>query len=175
MNQAIHRGNDWFFADDLDGVGCSSFPRWSHMDDADFGMRVEFVKSAAREKKVGLSELQGGRSAIGFNIYDPVDGLSQQRWIWNGIAWGPIPSCFGAGVMKCSGANWLDLGWRAMTGWREDRLAFMKVTGKFIEQHADVIDHYRPVKLEVGFSSARKVIHLTWAQEMKRTAPVLDY
>ena len=49
-------------------------------------MRVEFVKSAAREKLVWLSEVQGGRSAIGFELHPAVDALSQQRWIWNGFA-----------------------------------------------------------------------------------------
>ena len=85
---ALDRGNDWFYADELDGVGCSSFPNWEGIDDADFGMRVEFVRSAARGKQVWLSEVQGGRSAVGFTAYQPVDAHSQQRWVWNGIACG---------------------------------------------------------------------------------------
>jgi beta-galactosidase len=60
----IDRGNDWNFADNLDGIGCSSFPAWDEMDAADFGMRIEFVKSAAGNKKLWLSELQGGRSRL---------------------------------------------------------------------------------------------------------------
>ena len=31
----VDRGNDWAFADRLDGVGCSSFPKWAGLDDAD--------------------------------------------------------------------------------------------------------------------------------------------
>jgi len=54
-NYPAERGNDWDFADALDGIGCSSFPKWGNMDDADFGLRVEFVKSAARDKLVWLS------------------------------------------------------------------------------------------------------------------------
>ncbi|AHF93313.1 beta-galactosidase [Opitutaceae bacterium TAV5] len=44
---ALDRGNDWFFADELDGVGCSSFPRLFGMDDTTFSVRVEFARSAA--------------------------------------------------------------------------------------------------------------------------------
>jgi len=85
---AIDRGNDWFLADYTDGCGCSSFPVWSGIDDADFGSRVEYVYSAAQGKSVWLSELQGGRSAIGFTIFPPVHANSQQRWVWNGLACG---------------------------------------------------------------------------------------
>ena len=81
---ALDRGNDWVYADELDGVGCSSFPKWQGIDEAEFAVRVEFVKSAAPEKLVWLSEVQGGRSAIGFELHPPVDALSQQRW---GLEW----------------------------------------------------------------------------------------
>ncbi len=87
-NQVLNRGNDWDFADHLDGVGCSSFPKWTGIDDADFGIRVEMVKSAARDKEVWLSEVQGGRASLGFEVYEPVDPAAQQRWIWNGFAGG---------------------------------------------------------------------------------------
>jgi beta-galactosidase len=84
----LDRGNDWAYADHLDGVGCSSFPKWFGVDDADFGLRIDLVKSAARGKKVWLSELQGGRASQGFEVHQPVDALSQQRWVWNGLASG---------------------------------------------------------------------------------------
>lgn len=40
----VDRGNDWFLADALDGIGCSSFPQWFDVDDADFGLRIDMVK-----------------------------------------------------------------------------------------------------------------------------------
>lgn len=162
---ALNRGNDWFYADELDGIGCSSFPRWFHYDDADFGMRVEFVKSAARGKRVWLSELQGGRSAIGFHIYDPVDGLSQQRWIWNGIACGADTVLFWCWRDEVFGRESAGFGLAGDDGLAEDRLAHMRVTGRLIEEHADVIDHYRPVNPEVGVLFSPQSYYLNWAQE----------
>ena len=64
QNYPIERGNDWTIAEKLDGVGCSSFPQWFGIDDADFGIRIEMVKSAANGKLVWLSELQGGRVSL---------------------------------------------------------------------------------------------------------------
>ncbi|MDR1279620.1 MAG: beta-galactosidase [Opitutaceae bacterium] len=55
---ALDRGNDWFFADELDGVGCSSFPRLFGMDDTTFSVRVEFARSAA-----GAGRGAGGTAA----------------------------------------------------------------------------------------------------------------
>jgi beta-galactosidase len=136
------------------------------MDDADFGMRVEFVKSAAREKKVWLSELQGGRSAIGFNIYDPVDGLSQQRWIWNGIACGADTILFWCWRDEVFGRESAGFGLAGDDGLAEERLRYMQVTGKLIEQHADVIDHYWPVKPQVGVLFSPQSYYIHWAQEM---------
>src|SRR5574344_2125811 len=37
----IDRGNDWNLASALDGIGCSSFPQWENIDDADFGIRID--------------------------------------------------------------------------------------------------------------------------------------
>lgn len=87
-NQSLERGNDWFYADDLDGVGCSSFPKWKGMDDANFAARIEYASSAAQGKLIWLSEVQGGRAAKGFSICQPMDAYSQQRYLWNGIACG---------------------------------------------------------------------------------------
>ncbi|HUU11811.1 MAG TPA: beta-galactosidase [Phycisphaerae bacterium] len=143
-DQAINRGNDWFFADALDGVGCSSFPKWFAMDDADFGMRVECVKSAARDKLVWLSEVQGGRAARGFQSLEPVDALSQQRWIWNGLACGAdtiIFWCWRDEVFTTESAGF---GLMGDDGLADERLAAMKVTGALLEEHKDLLDGYWP-------------------------------
>ena len=165
FDHPLNRGNDWFFADDLDGVGCSSFPKWGNMDDADFAMRVEFVKSAGRDKLVWLSEVQGGRSAIGFNIYTDVDALSQQRWIWNGIACGADTILFWCWRDEVFGRESSGFGIAGCDGLAEERLAAMKVTGKLVKEHSDLIAKYRPTKPEVGVMFSPQSYYLNWAQE----------
>jgi len=137
--QALDRGNDWFFADDLDGIGCSSFPKWGNIDDADFGLRVEFVKSAARGKRVWLSEVQGGRASTGFDVHEPVDAPSQQRSAGFGLA----------------GAD----------GLAEERLAAMKKTGALLEQHADLLSAYEPDTPQIGVLFSPQTYYLHYAQE----------
>ncbi len=164
-DHALNRGNDWFFADDLDGIGCSSFPKWFKMDDADFAVRMEMVKSAARDKKVWLSELQGGRSAIGFNIFQPVDAESQQRWVWNGIASGADTIIFWSWRDEVFGRESAGFGLTGDDGLAEERLAAMRVTGSLIEDHTDLLAGYRPVKPEVGVMFSPQSYYLNWAQE----------
>ena len=43
-DHAIHRGNDWCYADELEGIGTSSFPRWMAMSDAEYAARMEIVR-----------------------------------------------------------------------------------------------------------------------------------
>lgn len=164
-NYAIDRGNDWFYADDTDGVGCSSFPKWDDMDDADFSMRVEFVKSAARDKAIWLSEVQGGRSSRGCEIYQDVDAISQQRWIWNGIACGAdtiLFWCWRDEVFGCESAGFGIVG---DDGLAEERLAAMKATGNLIEEHHSLINDYSPEKPEVGIMFSPQSYYLYWAME----------
>ena len=161
----INRGNDWFYADDLDGVGCSSFPKWGGIDDADFGMRVEFVKSAARGKAVWLSEVQGGRAAEGFNISQPVDALSQQRWLWNGIACGANTILFWCWRDEVFGRESGGFGLAGDDGLTEQRLAAMRVTGKLVQEQQHLIDNYSPTRPEVGVFFSPQTYYLHWAQE----------
>jgi beta-galactosidase len=164
-DHALNRGNDWFFADDLDGIGCSSFPRWSNMDDADFVMRLEFVKSAARDKLMWLSEVQGGRAVDGFNIYADVDALSQQKWIWNGIACGANTILFWCWRDEVFGRESGGFGISGFDGLAEERLAYMKETGKLLEEYSDLITKYRPTKPEIGVMFSPQSYYLAWAQE----------
>lgn len=164
-DHAINRGNDWFFADDLDGIGCSGFPKWFELDDADFGMRVEFVKSAARDKKVWLSEVQGGRAATGFNVFQPVDASSQQRWIWNGIACGADTILFWCWRDEVFGRESSGFGLAGDDGFADERLAAMKLMTKLIKEHDALITGYKPVKPEVGVMFSPQSYYLNWAQE----------
>lgn len=161
----IDRGNDWNFAETLDGVGCSSFPKWTGIDDADFGMRVEFVKSAAGNKKVWLSEVQGGRSAIGFNIYKDVDADSQQRWIWNGLACGADTILFWCWKDEVFGRESAGFGLDGNDGFAEERLAAMKITGKILEENKNIFNSYQPDKAEAGILFSPQTYYIHWAQE----------
>jgi beta-galactosidase len=165
-NHAVNRGNDWVFADAMDGVGCSSFPKWQGMDDADFGMRVEFVKSAARDKLVWLSEVQGGRSAVGYNVYQPVDALSQQRWIWNGVACGADMILFWCWRDEVFGRESGGFGLIGDDGLAEERVAAMRKTGALLREHADLLEGYRPAQSQVGVLFSPQTYYLNWAQEM---------
>ena len=161
----ISRGNDWFYADALDGIGCSSFPKWGGLDDADFGMRVECVKSAARQKHVWLSEVQGGRAAQGFHVHQPVDALSQQRWIWNGLACGADTILFWCWRDEVFGSESAGFGIVGDDGLAEERLAAMKVTGALLRKHHGLLAAYRPGRAEVGVLFSPQTYFQNWAQE----------
>ena len=164
-NHPVNRGNDWGFADQLDGIGCSSFPKWQGMDDADFGIRVEFVKSAARDKRVWLSEVQGGRAAHGFTVHEPVDALSQQRWIWNGFACGADTILFWCWRDEVFGRESGGFGLTGADGLAGDRLEAMKKTGALLEKHEDLLTAYEPCRPEVGVLFSPQTYYLNWALE----------
>ena len=165
QNHAVNRGNDWFFADDLDGVGCSSFPKWWGQDDIGFSIRVDSIKSAAGNKLIWLSEVQGGRSSIGFDTFKAVDAPSQQRWIWNGIACGADAILFWCWRDEIFGKESSGFGIIGNDGLAPERLAAMKVTGRLIEEYKDIISAYRPEKPEVGVMFSPQSYYLYWAQE----------
>jgi beta-galactosidase len=168
---ALDRGNDWFYADDLDGVGTSSFPIWENIDDAGFGMRVEFVRSAARGKRVWLSEVQGGRSAVGFNAYRPVDAFSQQRWIWNGLACGAEKILFWCWRNEVFGRESGGFGIAGDDGLAGERLAAMRASAGVIEEHAHLLENYRPAGPQIGVLFSPQTYYLAWAQENTARRP----
>ncbi|GII96403.1 hypothetical protein Ssi02_66340 [Sinosporangium siamense] len=55
------RGNDFDLADRVDGFGSSHFPAWMHTAPVDYASRLEANHSAAGDKEVWISELQGRR------------------------------------------------------------------------------------------------------------------
>jgi len=172
---ALDRGNDWFYADHVDGIGTSSFPIWENIDDAGFGMRVEFVKSAARGKRVWLSEVQGGRSAVGFNAYQPVDARSQQRWVWNGIACGAEMILFWCWRNEIFGRESGGFGIAGDDGLADERLQAMRKTHELIDRYAELLADYQPTRPEVGVMFSPQTYYMSWAQEMiaKRPASAL--
>lgn len=161
----LDRTNDWFFADILDGVGTSSFPKWFQIDDADFGMRVEFVKSAARDKAVWLSELQGGRAASGFELFAPVDALAQQRWVWNGVACGADTILFWCWRDEVFCREAAGFGLTGRDGMADERLAAMRVTGRVLRTHGDTLSAYRPDAGRVGVLFSPQSYYHHWATD----------
>lgn len=162
---ALDRGNDWNLADELDGIGCSSFPQWSGIDDADFGLRIDMVKSAARGRKVWLSELQGGRAAVGFNVYDVVRANQQQRWLWNGLGCGADTILFWCWRDEVFGRESNGFGIDGRDGFAEERLAATRITGSLWEKYAELFDNYVPDTSEVGLFFSPQSYYLAWAQE----------
>ncbi len=166
-DQALNRGNDWDMAEAIDGVGTSSFPIWEGIDDAAFGNRVEFSRSAAAAsgKQLWLSEVQGGRSATGFNLYDPVDAASQQRWIWNGIASGADTILFWCWRNEIFGRESGGFGLAGDDGLAEERLNAMRKTHAVIEHHKDVVENYKVNQGNVGVLFSPQSYYLHWSQD----------
>lgn len=162
---ALSRGNDWSFAEHLDGVGCSHFPKWFAMDDAELAVRVELVKSAAGDKRVWLSEVQGGRASVGFGVYEPVDAASQQRWIWNGLACGADTMLFWCWRDEVFGLESGGFGIVGDDGLAEERLAGLRSTAAILGTHDALLSGYRPVKPRVGVFFSPQTHYLHWALE----------
>ncbi len=162
---AFNRGNDWAMADHLDGIGCSSFPKWQNIDDADFGMRIELVRSAAREKKVWLSEIQGGRASHGNAVHLPVDPDSQQRWVWNGVACGADMLLFWCWRDEVFGTESAGFGLCGDDGMAGPRLAAMKESGALLDRHRALISAYKPSRPEIGVWFSPQSGYLSWCQE----------
>lgn len=166
-DQALNRGNDWEMAQHIDGVGTSSFPIWEGIDDAAFGNRVEFSRSAAAAagKQLWLSEVQGGRSATGFNLYDPVDAASQQRWIWNGIASGADTILFWCWRNEIFGRESGGFGLAGDDGLAEERLAAMRNTHDVIDRQKSMVEQYQVNQGNVGVFFSPQSYYLHWSQE----------
>jgi beta-galactosidase len=165
IGTALHRGNDWFFADHMDGIGCSSFPIWQGSDDADLAARLSFLNAAARGKHIWLSELQGGRAATGFDVHQPVSPAPQQRWVWTGIAGGADTILFWCWRDEVFGRESAGFGLSGNDGMAQARLAAMRKTGGILCDHADLLNRYRPDPAQVGIFFSPQSYYLTWAQE----------
>lgn len=170
---ALDRGNDWDLADHLDGIGCSSFPKWFGIDEAGFGTRIDYIKSAARGKKVWLSEIQGGRAAIGFNIYQEVDAPSQQRWIWTGIACGADKLLFWCWRDEVFGRESAGFGIVGSDGLTDDRIKGLQSTRKILDKHQAVFNAYKPQqKMDVGVLFSPQSYYMVFSQDGKATRSI---
>lgn len=164
-NQAINRGNDWFFADDLDGIGCSSFPKWGNQDDVDFYVRMNYMKSAARGKPMWLSELQGSAAMTENKITAPVQPAEQQRWLWQGVAAGAEAVLFWCWRDEVFGREAGGFGISGNDGFADERLAAMAKTGAILGQHGDLLQTAKQLPAQVGIMFSPQSFYLNWSQE----------
>ncbi len=162
---ALHRGNDWAFADSLDGIGCSSFPHWGGMDDADYAARINAVRSAARGKRIWLSEVQGGRASHGFQTHTPVPPADQQRWFWTGVANGAEAVLFWCWRDEVFGCESGGFGIVGADGHAEERVAAMRKTGELIRRHEKLLEGYSPDRPQVGVWFSPQAYYLHWNEE----------
>jgi beta-galactosidase len=160
---ALHRGNDWVFADHLDGIGCSSFPNWSGIDLADYTARIDYLTAAARGKRIWLSELQGGRAATGDKVHQPVPPAPQQRWLWSGVANGADTILFWCWRDEVFGHESSGFGIIGTDGYAEHRVAALRKTGALLQQHEQLLGGYKPDAADAGVFFSPQSYYQNWA------------
>lgn len=167
-DHALNRGNDWGFSDIVDGVGTSSFPVWGdqpYADNPGFQNRIEQVASARQDKLLWLSELQGGRASMAFDVYQPVRAESQQHWLWTGLSCGADTILFWCWRDEVFGRENSGFGLAGNDGLADDRIRAMQHTGKILTEHADLFDNYQPETPQVGIYFSPQTYYLCWSQE----------
>lgn len=158
----LDRCNDWFLAEFLDGVGCSSFPNWQHEDLDSFVVRMETIRSAAGSKRLWLSELQGGRAASGFAGAIPVRAVDQQHWLWNGIATGADTVLFWCWRDEIFTTEAAGFGIVGNDGFAEERVAGFQNTAAIIQRNGKLLAKCRPRPAEVGVLFSPQSYYLHW-------------
>lgn len=165
IGTALHRGNDWDLADGIDGVGCSSFPRWKGMDLHEYLNRITCSASAARAKRLWLSELQGGRGAQYFKLQPAVPAAEQQRWIWGGVSRGAEAVLFWCWRDEVFGSESGGFGLTGRDGLAGERLAALRRTGEVLRGHAPLLSAYRPDPAPIGVFFSPRTYSLQWAAD----------
>lgn len=161
----LDRGNDWELAKSLDGIGCSSFPAWGNIDDAEFGSRVEMVHAAANGKHIWLSEVQAGRAGVGFDLSSEVRPEQQQRWLWNGLACGADTILFWCWRDEVFGRESGFFGLYGRDEFSPARIKAMRQSGDLLEENAALFAGYRPAEAQIGILFSPDTYYLSWAQE----------
>jgi len=162
LTTPMDRGNDWDMASYLDGIGCSSFPKWGRQDWTDFAVRMETIRSAAGKKRLWLSELQGGRAGAGFTQQLPVQAVEQQHWLWNGIAVGAETILFWCWKNEVFTNEAGGFGISGFDGYAEERLAAFKATAGVLKKHEDVWNNYHPRRPDIGMFFSPQSVGLHW-------------
>ena len=160
----LDRGNDFAFADVVDGVGSSVFPTWWQMDDTALAVFTTHVSSAARGKRAWFSEVQGGRAAQGAEPHNPVTPADQQKWIWGAIAGGIDTLLFWCWRDEVFGGESAGYGLVGNDGLAEPRLSAMRKTSGLLNQHKSLIETYKPARGKVGLFFSPQSYYLHFAQ-----------
>lgn len=164
--QPLCRGVDWDLADQLDGFGCSHFPFWGGVADADeFGVRVESSRSAGQGKVVWISELHGGSARTGITADRSVEPLAQQRWVANGLARGVKGVIFWQWRDEVFGRESSGFGLDGWDGLAQQRLVALKKTADMVNANMKQIDSYRPDAAKVGVLFTPENYLLRWADD----------
>jgi beta-galactosidase len=161
----LDRGNDWDYADHLDGIGCSSFPLWGLTDAPDFAARIEVLPAAARGKKVWLSEVQGGQASCGFQSLKPVPARQQQSWLWTGLANGADTVLFWCWRDEVFTTEAGGFGFCGNDGFFPERAAAMRRAAEVLARHGEAIADFQPDNAEVGVLFSPESYYLHWACE----------
>ncbi len=161
--QALCRGNDWEMATRLDAFGISNFPAWFHTDVPEYGMRVECGRSAAGERPFWICELQGGAARNGLGVMDPVPADLQQSWIWAGYGRGAKAVSFWCWRDEVFGRESSGFGVIGDDGHAADRREALRHTTSVLEEHAELLDAYRPEPARVAVLFEPVNHQLDWA------------
>lgn len=162
--QALSRGNDWEYADFLDGFGASLFPAWFHGAGIDIGARVEGARSASQDKTYWVGELQGGSARGGIQVHPTVTAEMQQRWLWNVIGRGAKTVNFWCWRDEVFGRESSGFGIIGNDGAAEDRLRALAHTAAVVERHRELLDQYRPDPARIGVIFEPANYQLDWAE-----------
>ena len=160
---ALGRGNDWQLAKQVDGYGCSHFPAWINPTPAEYGARLESIRSATGDKPCWIAELQGGAAGHGPQVMQPVPAALQQRWLWNGIARGAKGVNFWRWGDEGFGREAGGFGFCGDDGHAEERLAGLSRTAKIIRENESLLDAYMPAPASVGVVFEPDNYHFDWS------------
>lgn len=164
-NHALNRGNDWFMADVMDGIGCSSFPKWSNWDTLEFAANAAYVRSAARGRQVWFSEVQGGRAVQRSGITHEVDAWSQQRWLWYGVAAKADAFLFWCWRDEVFGKEASGFGIMGNDAYSPERMAALAVSGPLIAREQTLLGAFEPDRPRIGILFSPQSYYADWAQE----------
>ncbi len=165
VNTALHRGNDWNMVDEIDGIGTSSFPNWQCLDIFDYFNRIDCTASAAGEKKIWLSEVQGGRSAAAFSVQEPVRAHQQQKWLWGGISRKAEKILFWCWRDEVFGHESAGFGMSGSDGYAAERLDAMCKTRTIIDKYGDKLDEFAPRRPQTAVLFNPESYYLHWNAE----------
>ena len=152
FEQALSRGNDWDYAELLDGFGSSHFPKWFSTTTPEYCARLEASRSAAAAsgKLHWVGELQGGAARGGIEVRPSVPGATQQRWVWTAVARGAKAINFWCWRDEVFTRESSGFGISGNDGFAADRIEQMAKTGALFERHAALVDAYEPDPARIG-------------------------